>query len=74
MRRWTAGESFNKICEITSQQEGQVVRDIMRLGDACRDVGKAAKVIGDSELAMKMEIAVEMIRRDVVYAASLYLE
>jgi superfamily II RNA helicase len=33
----------------------------------------AAKVIGDQELAQKFEESVQTIRRDIMFAASLYI-
>jgi superfamily II RNA helicase len=33
----------------------------------------AAKVIGDQELAQKFEDSVQTIRRDIMFAASLYI-
>ena len=38
----------------------------------CREVRGASRIIGDSNLHRKMEEAAESIRRDIVFAASLY--
>ena len=51
-----------------------IVRCIQRLDETCKDVRNAARVIGDSKLYSKMQMASTLIRRDIVFAASLYLQ
>lgn len=51
-----------------------IVRCIQRLEEMCRDVHNAAKVIGDSTLSAKMQTASTLIKRDIVFAASLYIQ
>ena len=51
---------------------GIIVRCIQRLDETCRDVRKAAKVIGDTALYQKMQTCSTLIKRDIVFAASLY--
>ena len=51
---------------------GMIVRCIQRLNETCRDVRNAARVIGDPKLQEKMKEASAMIKRDIVFAASLY--
>ena len=48
------------------------MRCIVRLDETCRDVRNAARVIGDSVLYKKAETASALIKRDIVFAASLY--
>ena len=50
------------------------MRCIQRLDETCKTVRNAARVIGDSDLLEKMETASTLIRRDIVFAASLYLQ
>jgi antiviral helicase SKI2 len=38
-----------------------------------RDVRNAARIMGDSLLFQKMELASTMIKRDIVFSASLYV-
>lgn len=52
---------------------GVIVRCIQRLDELCRDVKKASHVIGVQDLCDKMEKAMSLIRRDIVFAQSLYL-
>ncbi|RLN32622.1 hypothetical protein BBJ28_00000426 [Nothophytophthora sp. Chile5] len=70
---WARGMPFKQLCELTDVQEGAIVRCITRLDEVCREVRTAARVIGDPELYRKMEVASESIKRDVVFASSLYL-
>ncbi len=51
---------------------GMIVRCIQRLDETCKDVRKAARVIGDPVLFQKMQDASNLIKRDIVFAASLY--
>lgn len=70
---WARGMSFKELCQLTDIQEGSIVRCITRLDEVCREVRNAARVIGDPSLYRKMEVASEAIKRDVVFASSLYL-
>ncbi|EDO18717.1 hypothetical protein Kpol_1055p74 [Vanderwaltozyma polyspora DSM 70294] len=70
---WARGLSFKEIMEISVEQEGTVVRVITRLDEICRQVKTAAIIIGNSNLHQKMTQAQELIKRDIVFAASLYL-
>ena len=51
---------------------GIIVRTIQRLDETCRDVKSAAKTVGDSDLYQKMDKVSSLIKRDIVFAASLY--
>jgi antiviral helicase SKI2 len=70
---WARGMKFVDICPLTNVLEGSIVRCITRLDETCRDVRNAARVIGDTILYQKMVLASEMIKRDIVFAASLYI-
>ncbi|EPQ26088.1 uncharacterized protein PFL1_06296 [Pseudozyma flocculosa PF-1] len=69
---WARGTAFDKITDLTDVQEGTIVRVITRLDETCREVRDAARVIGDADLFTKMETCQALIRRDIVFAASLY--
>ncbi|XP_078502024.1 superkiller complex protein 2 [Lissotriton helveticus] len=71
---WARGLPFAEIAKLTDVQEGIVVRCIQRLDETCRDVRNAARIIGDPVLYAKMEEASNMIKRDIVFAASLYTQ
>ncbi|KAJ5725614.1 uncharacterized protein N7483_006971 [Penicillium malachiteum] len=70
---WAKGMPFSRIAELTDVMEGTLVRCISRLDETCREVKSAAKLIGDPALHVKMEKAQELIKRDVIFAASLYM-
>jgi hypothetical protein len=66
-------QPFVEICELTDILEGSIVRNIVQLEQACREVKNAARCIGDSILFKKMETAERIIKRDIVFSASLYV-
>nr|XP_019010148.1 antiviral helicase SKI2 [Kwoniella pini CBS 10737]OCF48929.1 antiviral helicase SKI2 [Kwoniella pini CBS 10737] len=68
---WAKGMPFNQITELTDIPEGTIVRVITRLDETCREIRDAARVIGDADLFQKMEAAQALIKRDIVFAASL---
>lgn len=67
------GTPFAEICELTDVPEGLIVRTIVRLDETCREFKNAALIMGNSALHKKMEIASNAIKRDIVFAASLYV-
>lgn len=70
---WARGMSFDRITDLTDVLEGTIVRVITRIDETCREVKGAARLIGDASLFAKMEAAQEKIKRDIVFAASLWL-
>lgn len=70
---WARGTSFRDITAMTTVHEGSIVRCMTRLDDLCRDFRNAARVIGNPTLYRKMEAASQCIRRDIVFAASMYV-
>ena len=70
---WSRGVPFSNICELTMVEEGTIVRCITRLDETCREVRNIARIIGDPSLYHKMEEASNLIKRDIVFATSLYL-
>jgi antiviral helicase SKI2 len=71
--QWARGTPFKEITEMTLAQEGSIVRCITRLDELCKDIRNAARVIGNPSLYRKMEAASQCIKRDIVFAASLYI-
>jgi antiviral helicase SKI2 len=67
-------QPFAEICTLTDVLEGSIVRTIVRLEETCREVRSAARIIGDTQLFTKMEQASAMIKRDIVFASSLYVK
>nr|XP_043623499.1 DExH-box ATP-dependent RNA helicase DExH11 [Erigeron canadensis] len=70
---WAKGTPFADICELTDVPEGIIVRTIVRLDETCREFRNAAAIMGNSALYKKMEAASNAIKRDIVFAASLYI-
>lgn len=70
---WALGVPFKNICELTDVQEGSIVRCITRLDELCREVRNCARVVGNPTLYRKLEAASIAIKRDIVFASSLYV-
>jgi antiviral helicase SKI2 len=73
VNEWAKGCAFGDACSFSDVQEGSIVRTITRLDEMTRDVRNAARIMGDSLLFQKMELASAMIKRDIVFSASLYV-
>ncbi|KAM1225981.1 hypothetical protein PS2_044169 [Malus domestica] len=70
---WAKGSKFYEIMSATPVFEGSLIRAIRRLEEVLQQLIQAAKSIGETELESKFEEAVSKIKRDIVFAASLYL-
>jgi len=70
---WCKGAKFSEICHMTDVFEGSIIRCMRRLEELLRQLGAAAKAIGNSELENKFADGINRIKRDIVFAASLYL-
>lgn len=69
---WARNKPFAEIMELTDIKEGIIVRCIQQLNETLCNVKDAARIIGDPVLHSKMEEASNVIKRDIVFAASLY--
>uniref|UniRef100_I2CQP2 ATP-dependent RNA helicase DOB1 n=1 Tax=Nannochloropsis gaditana (strain CCMP526) TaxID=1093141 RepID=I2CQP2_NANGC len=70
---WTLGAKFSEVIKLTDTFEGTIIRVIRRLDEVLRQLASASHAIGDHTLKEKFEEASKAIRRDIVFAASLYL-
>ena len=70
---WADGAKFSDICKVTEQFEGSIIRSIRRLEEVLRELCAACKAMGSEELAAKFKSGIAAIKRDIVFAASLYL-
>lgn len=70
---WANGASFSQICKMTDAFEGSVIRCMRRLEELLRQMCQASKAIGNTELENKFAEGIIKIKRDIVFAASLYL-
>ncbi|XP_068727369.1 exosome RNA helicase MTR4-like [Montipora capricornis] len=70
---WANGASFSQICKMTDAFEGSVIRCMRRLEELLRQMCQASKAIGNTELENKFAEGIIKIKRDIIFAASLYL-
>jgi len=70
---WARGQRFSEVIKMAEVFEGSLVRAVRRMEELLRQVAAALKGVGDTELAAKFEEARTAIKRDVIFAASLYL-
>jgi len=70
---WAGGARFIDIIKLTTCYEGTVIRVIRRLEELLRQLASASFVIGNIPLKEKFERCAASMRRDIVFAASLYL-
>merc|ERR1712150_208111 len=73
VNEWCKGASFSDLCKITDLFEGSIIRSMRRLEELLRQMVQAAKNIGNTELENKFSEAIKLLKRDIVFAASLYL-
>ncbi|KAK8921679.1 hypothetical protein KSP39_PZI020067 [Platanthera zijinensis] len=70
---WAKGSKFFEIMELSSVFEGSLIRAIRRLEEVLQQLTCAAKSLGETDMEDKFQEAVVKIKRDIVFAASLYL-
>ena len=70
---WCKGVKFVQVQELTGSFEGTTIRTLRRLEESVRQISVAARAIGNVELQTKFDKASDLIKRDIVFCASLYL-
>ena len=70
---WCTGATFADLLKMSDLYEGSLIRMMRRLEELLKELSKAAKAIGNSELESRFAEAVTKLHKDVVFAASLYL-
>nr|CCC93868.1 putative ATP-dependent DEAD/H RNA helicase [Trypanosoma congolense IL3000] len=72
---WAKGAKFADIVSKTNAYEGEIVRMMRRLEEQLRQMAGAARspAIGCMELHDKFLEGIQLIKRDIVFASSLYL-
>jgi ATP-dependent RNA helicase DOB1 len=73
MLAWCNGNKFADIMKMTELFEGSIVRAIRRVEEVLRQLSDACRVIGETDLQEKFQSASELVRRDIVFVASLFL-
>ena len=73
--KWTKGARFLDVVGLTSAYEGDIVRMMRRLEELLRQMAGAARspAIGSTELHDKFMAGITLIKRDIIFASSLYL-
>lgn len=70
---WCKGAKFVEVMQIVQVFEGSLIRAMKRLEEVLQQLVVAAHSIGEIDLETKFQDAVVRIKRDIVFAASLYL-
>ncbi|KAH8393685.1 hypothetical protein KR200_009714 [Drosophila serrata] len=70
---WCKGSSFMTVCKMTDIFEGSIIRCMRRLEELLRQMCQASKTIGNTDLENKFSEGIRLLKRDIVFAASLYL-
>jgi antiviral helicase SKI2 len=70
---WARGSAFSSVAALTDAPEGSIVRCVVRLDQAMRELQDCARVMGDTRLFAQARAASAAIKRDVVFSASLYI-
>lgn len=70
---WAQGSKFSEICKMTEIFEGSIIRIFRRLYELLQELITASKCIGNEMLEDKFTQCSIKLKRDIVFAASLYL-
>lgn len=70
---WSLGKTFKEVMDLTDVFEGSVIRAMRRLDELMQNLERAAGVVGDAKLAELFEKSRGSIKRDLPFAASLYV-
>ena len=70
---WASGSSFRELLKMTKVFEGSLVRAIRQLHEVLVQLSGACQAIGDVDLQAKFDETCSRVKRDIVFAASLYL-
>lgn len=71
---WAKGRDFVEITLHTDVLEGAIVRSIQRVEQTLRSIKKALTVIGNDTQHENVEKATVIIKRDIAFALSLYID
>ena len=71
---WAKGKDFVDITEHTDVLEGAIVRTIQRVEQTLRNIKRALTVLGNDTQLQKVEKAGTIIKRDIAFALSLYID
>jgi ATP-dependent RNA helicase DOB1 len=71
---WCRGAKFIDILKMApSMFEGNIIRCMRRLDEVLAQVAEAARAVGNAALESSAKAGSALLKRDIVFAASLYL-
>ena len=70
---WARGSKFSEICKLTDSFEGSIIRSMRRLEEFMSQMAKACGAIGEVDLQKSFTEDCTRLRRDIIFAPSLYL-
>jgi ATP-dependent RNA helicase DOB1 len=70
---WCKGAKFVDVQKLTDTYEGTTIRTLRRLEELVRQLASASDAVGNMEMKVKFEQGSELLKRDIVFTASLYL-
>ena len=70
---WCRGAKFVDVQKLTDTYEGTTIRTLRRLEELVRQLASASSAVGNTEMRQIFEKGSELIKRDIVFCASLYL-
>ncbi|CAD5205733.1 unnamed protein product [Bursaphelenchus okinawaensis] len=73
VKKWCEGATFKEISETSGIFEGSIIRCLRRLEELLRQMTCAAQAMGDEKMESIFQEASKQLKRDIVFAASLYL-
>ncbi|CDW89600.1 dead deah box helicase family protein [Stylonychia lemnae] len=71
---WASQKSFAEVVKIQKVDEGNIVKVVQNVARLLTHMKNAARVIGDGQLAQRMDNCAVLIKRDIIFTPSLYLE
>ena len=70
---WCDGVTFAELTKNSDLFEGSIIRALRRLEELLMQMSEASKYMGNPELAKKFDDGITLIKRDIIFAASLYI-
>ena len=71
---WASGKSIHHIHNYNTVQEGNFIRNIIRIDNLCENVKLICEIIKDYELLQAIQPIHELLIRDQVTTESLYIK
>lgn len=71
--KWAEGLDFIEAKDECKAPEGIIVKSIMRLNMLLGNIKNTCRIMGSSDLEAKIDMAIDSIKRDIVFCQSLYL-